>query len=233
VRRSYEKEMMDLHGNEPDMLAEDLGNLRLLNRYLCGRRCVMLGLRRALGREKLKHFSLLDIGTGTADIPAAILAWGKRTGVDANIIGLESDPMTARIAAGRTNDSPAIAIVRGDAGAPPFLPGSFDFVVASQILHHFSDETIVEHLRRWAKLARKAIVISDLIRHPVAYHGIRLLTSLTTRNTMTLMDAPLSVQRAFTFKEWRNLLMRAAIGPIEMFSVFPFRMAACVNLERH
>jgi len=74
VRRSYEKEMLDLHGNEPDMLVEDLCNLRLLNRYLCGRRCVMLGLHRALGREKLKHFSLLDIGTGSADIPAAILA---------------------------------------------------------------------------------------------------------------------------------------------------------------
>jgi SAM-dependent methyltransferase len=223
--------MMDLRGNEPDMLAEDLCNLRLLNRYLCGRRCVMLGLRRAFDREKLKHLSLLDIGTGSADIPAAILAWGKRKGIDANIIGLEANPMTARIAAGRTNDSPAIAIVQGDAGAPPFLPGSFDFVVASQILHHFPDETIVEHLQRWAKLARKALVISDLIRHPVAYHGIRLLTSLAMRNTMTLTDAPLSVQRALTFKEWRNLLMRAAIGPIEMFSVFPFRMAAWVNLE--
>lgn len=231
MRRSYEKEMMDLRGNEPDMLAEDLCNLCLLNRYLCGRRCVMLGLRRAFGREKLKHFSLLDIGTGSADIPAAILAWGKRKGIDANIIGLEADSMTARIAAARTNDSPAIAIVQGDAGAPPFLPGSFDFVVASQILHHFPDETIVEHLQRWAKLARKALVISDLIRHPVAYHGIRLLTSLTTRNTMTLTDAPLSVQRALTFKEWRNLLMRAAIGPIEMFSVLPFRMAACIRLE--
>ena len=88
MRRSYEKEMMDLRGNEPDMLAEDLCNLRLLNRYLCGCRCVMLGLRRALGREQIKHFSLLDIGTGSADIPAAILAWGKRKGVDANIIGL-------------------------------------------------------------------------------------------------------------------------------------------------
>lgn len=233
MRRSQEKEMMDLHGNEPDILAEDLCNLRILNRYLCGRRCVILGLQRALRLETLNHFSLLDIGTGSADIPEAILAWGKRNGVEASIFGLEAEPMTARIAAGRTNDLPAISIIQGDAGAPPFSSGSFDFVVASQFLHHFSDETIVELLRRWAKLARKAIVISDLIRHPVAYHGIRLLISLTTRNVMTRMDAPLSVQRALTLKEWRKLLMRAAIGPIEMFSVFPFRMAACINLEGH
>jgi hypothetical protein len=48
---------------------------------------------------------------------------------------------------------------------------------------------------------------------------------------MTRTDAPLSVQRTLTFKEWRNLLRRAALGPTEMFSVFPFRMAACVNLK--
>ena len=92
---------------------------------------------------------------------------------------------------------------------------------------------MVELLRRWAHLARRAILIGDLIRHPVAYHGIRLLTSLTTRNKMTLTDAPLSVQRALTFREWRDLLTRAAIGPIDIFSVFPYRVAACIDLEGH
>jgi len=231
VKRSCEKEMMDLGGNTPDLLADDLHNLRILNRYLRGRRCVMLALQRALRREGLNRFSLLDIGTGSADIPAAILAWCKRTGTGARIVGLEADPTTARIAARRTRQSPDITIVHGDAAAPPFLPGSFDFVVASQVLHHFPDETIVELLLNWSKLARKAIVISDLIRHPLAYHGVRLLTFLTTRNIMTRTDAPLSVRRALTFKEWRDLLRRAAIGPIEIFSVFPFRVAACVNLR--
>ena len=47
---------------------------------------------------------------------------------------------------------------------------------------------------------------------------------------MTLTDAPLSVRRAFTLKEWRDLLRQADIGPVEMFSVFPFRMAAVVRL---
>jgi hypothetical protein len=47
---------------------------------------------------------------------------------------------------------------------------------------------------------------------------------------MTRTDAPLSVRRAFTFNEWRDLLRQADIGPVEMFSVFPFRMAAVVRL---
>ncbi len=109
--------MMDLPDNSPELLADDLRNLRMLNRYLSGSRSVMLGLQRALGREPLKQISVLDVGTGSADIPAAIFAWAKRRNIAAKIVDL---------------------------------------------------------LKQWAKLARRGIVISDLVRHPVAYHGIRL-----------------------------------------------------------
>ncbi len=230
MKRSYQKEMMDCPGHSPELLADDLRNLRRLNRYLCGSRSVLLALQRVLGSEPGKRISLLDVGTGSADIPAAIFAWAKRRHLVAKIVGVEAESTTARIAALRNQQLAEIKIIQGDAGAPPFLPGSFDFVVASQFLHHFSEAKIVELLRRWAPLARRGIIISDLVRHPLAYHGIRLLTRLTTRNLMTLVDAPLSVHRAFTFNEWRELLRQADIGPVDMFSVFPFRMAAAVCL---
>jgi len=230
VKRSYEEEMMDLAGNSPELLADDLRNLRLLNRYLRGSRSVTLALWRVLGREPLKQLSVLDVGTGSADIPAAIYARARRCNIAARIIGLEADPVTARIAVHRTQRHADINIVQGDAGALPFAPGSFDYVIASQFLHHFPEAKIVDLLKQWAKLARRAIIISDLLRHPLAYYGIRWLTQLTTRNLMTRIDAPLSVRRAFTFKEWRDLLRQADVGPVEMFSVFPFRMAAVVQL---
>ena len=230
MKRSYDPEMMDLAGNSPEILADDLRNLRLLNRYLSGSRSVMLALWRALGREPQKHISVLDVGTGSADIPAAILARAKRCHLAAKIVGIETDPITAGIAVRRTQRHVEINILQGDAGAPPFSPGSFDFVVASQFLHHFSETKILDLLKQWSKLARHAIIVSDLVRHPFAYHGIRFLTRLTTRNVMTLTDAPLSVRRAFTLIEWRDLLRQADIGPVEMFSVFPFRMAAVVRL---
>ena len=230
MKRSHEKEMMDLVGNNPELLADDLRNLRLLNRYLRGSRSVILGLRRILGRAPLESLSILDVGTGSADIPAAILASAKRRNIATKIVGIEADPMTTHIAVSRTDRHAEIRIVRGDAGKPPFLPSTFDFVIASQFLHHFSEAKILELLQQWARLARRGIIISDLVRHPLAYHGIRLLTQLTTRNLMTRTDAPLSVRRAFTFNEWRSLLRRAGVGPVEMISVFPFRMAAVVRL---
>ena len=49
---------------------------------------------------------------------------------------------------------------------------------------------------------------------------------------MTRTDAPLSVKRAFTLGEWRELFNRAAIGPCDIRWAFPFRMFAIISLEK-
>jgi SAM-dependent methyltransferase len=263
MKRSMEQEMMDLPGNPKEVLDEDLRNLRILNRYLGGYRSVLHGLDRLVGAAKLRCFSLLDVGTGSGDIPARITSWAGQRGIKASIVALEPEPVTARVAAiltqqqansppvwqrlpsavipaeagiqcenGGRSPSCGISVVRGDGNAPPFRAAAFDFVLASQLLHHFSEEKIIALLRTWSRLARRAIIVSDLVRDPVAYYGIRLLTKLCTRNVMTLTDAPLSVRRAFTIAEWRELFRRAEIGPSQILSIFPYRVLAFVSLNK-
>ena len=109
MRRSHEKEMMDFPDNPKEVLAGDLRNLRILNRYLGGYRSVMRGLDRLVGRGKLNRFSLLDVGTGSGDIPARITNWAQQRGIKASIVALEPEPVTARVAAiltQATNKSP-------------------------------------------------------------------------------------------------------------------------------
>ena len=256
--------MMDFPDNPKEILAGELRNLRILNRYLGGYRSVMRGLDRLVGGGKLNRFSLLDVGAGSGDIPVRITNWAQQRRIKASIVALEPEPVTARVAAILTQQTnppfipllqrlpsaviPAeagiqceneghsprcgISVVRGDGNAPPFRAASFDFVLASQLLHHFSEEKIVAQLRTWSRLARRAIIVSDLVRHPIAYYGIRLVTKLFTRNVMTLTDAPLSVQRAFTMAEWHELFRRAEIGPFQLFSVFPYRVLALVSPKR-
>jgi hypothetical protein len=230
---------------------EDLRNLRRINRYLGGYRGVMKGLKRLIAEHKMSRFSLLDVGTGSADIPRVIVQWARHRGIEARVIALEPEAVTAQVAAILTQEQTnppfipllqrgkegdfrrcGISVVRGDGNAPPFRAASFDFVLASQMLHHFSEENIVAQLRTWSRLARRAIIISDLVRAPIAYYGIRLLTKLFTHNVMTLTDAPLSVQRAFTMAEWHELFRRAEIGPFQVFSVFPYRVLALVLPKR-
>jgi len=228
MKRSTQKEMMDLPGQPVELLAEDLHNLRIINRYLGSYRNVLRGLARLVGEQKLHRFTLLDIGTGCGDIPTVIARWARRQQIAAQISGLELEAVTVEEAVAQTRSFPEITIVRGDGTAPPFGAASFDFVLASQLLHHFKDEQIIALLRTWAKLARRAIIIADLVRHPVAYHGIRLLTHGFTRNMMTRTDAPLSVQRACTISEWSELLRRADVGTLRIQSMFPFRVLALI-----
>jgi SAM-dependent methyltransferase len=231
MKRSTEREMMDLPGQPKELLADDLRNLRVINRYLGGYRNVLRGLARLVNEQRLDRFTLLDIGTGSGDIPAVIARWARRQQIAARISGLEREAATVEEAVDQTRSFPEITILRGDATAPPFGAGSFDFVLTSQLLHHFKDEQIIALLRTWARLARRGIIVSDLVRHPVAYHGIRLLTKGFTRNVMTRTDAPLSVQRACTISEWRELLRRADVGRLRVRWMFPFRVLALISLR--
>lgn len=224
--------MMDLPGIPASLLEEDLKNLRAINRYLGACRGLLWCLERLIKPMENTRFSLLDVGTGSADMPLAIVRWAQRRGISSTVVGLEPHPITAAIARRQTRAFPEVSIVRGNGFAPPFPPRSFDFVFVSQVLHHFSEHEIVALLKIWSGLARRAVLVSDLIRHPLAYQGIRLLTRLFTRNEMTRTDAPLSVRRSFTLPEWKELFSRAGIGEFELFSFFPFRLLALFPLQR-
>lgn len=228
MNRSHELEMMDLPIYSPELLAGDLKNLRRLNRYLGGYRGVESALAELVRRQRLRHLSLLDMGTGSADIPGRIVRWCRRRAIGIRIVALDLDPVTVKLAADRVTHCPEITVVRGDAAYPPFPPGSFDVVLASQFLHHFSEERIVALLKSWFGLARRAVIVSDLLRHPLAYYGVRLLTRLFTTNLMTRTDAPLSVKRAFTLREWRELCRRAQ-QEFHVAAVFPFRVVATLR----
>jgi ubiquinone/menaquinone biosynthesis C-methylase UbiE len=228
------REMMDSPDNSPrELLEDDLRNLRIINRYLGNYRAVLSGLGRLIEEQKLKRFSLIDVGTGSGDIPALIASWAQRRHLNAQLIGLDPEPVTLRAAVSQIRDYPEIALVRGDGRALPLASDSVDFVLSSQMLHHFSEDDIINLLRGWSRVARRAIIVCDLVRHPLAYYGIRLVTKAFTRNIMTRTDGPLSVQRAFTLEEWRELFERAGIGPFRLFAKFPFRQITIFSmLER-
>jgi SAM-dependent methyltransferase len=232
VKRSAEKEMMDLPGNPNELLVEDLRNLRIINRYLGGYRGVMKGLKRLVRNDRMSRFSLLDVGTGSADIPKVIVQWARSRSVEARVVALEPEPVTVAEAAHQTQQWPEITVIRGDGMAPPFQAASFDFVLSSQMLHHFPEERIIVLLKIWSRLARKAILVSDLVRDPLAYYGILVITRLFTRNQMTRFDGPLSVRRALTLKEWRELFREAAVGPFRVVPIFPYRQMTVISVSR-
>ena len=115
------------------------------------------------------------------------------------------------------------SFIQADAMHPPFADGSFDYITASLFLHHFQEDEIVELLGSFARIARRAVVINDLVRNLVPYYFIRLISPIFLTSYLTRNDGPVSVLRGFTADELRDLAHRAGIRRYRVERLFPYR----------
>jgi SAM-dependent methyltransferase len=196
-------ERLDEPEHDPRVLADSLRDLANVNRWLGGTGAVLRSLRAVLPAGG----SLLDVGTGAADIPRAVVRRARRGGARVRIVGCDVHAQTVAIAAAWCAGFPEIRIVRGSALALPFPDRAFDVALLSLTFHHFDDDAQIVALRELARVARRAIVVNELERSWPNYLGARLLAATVWRgNRLTRHDGPLSVLRGFTAEE---LLARA------------------------
>ena len=154
-----------------------------------------------------RPLTVLDVATGSADVPAAILAWAKRRGRAVRVVGLDLHERT--LAAAAEHVGPAVPLVRGDALALPFAAGSVDVVMTSMFLHHLPTDMAAAALREMSRVARVGIIAADLVRDRRAYRWITLFTLLSP--SMIRHDARVSVRQAFTLAEAEALCEAAAL----------------------
>ena len=67
------------------------------------------------------------------------------------------------------------------------------------------------------------MIISDLHRHWLAYHGIKFLTRWFSKSTMVQNDGPLSVMRGFRRKEWIQIFKDSDITNYKIRWKWAFR----------
>ena len=94
----------------------------------------------------------------------------------------------------------------------PFEDGSFDIVLCSKTLHHFSEEDTVRLLKEIDRVAAIGYIIMDLRRSWVAWLLISMLTRIFSRNRLTRHDGPMSVLRSYTVAELDALADRAGLA---------------------
>ncbi|HET9457538.1 MAG TPA: methyltransferase domain-containing protein [Candidatus Limnocylindrales bacterium] len=212
-------ELLDGSLDDQATLVGNLRDLRRLNRLLGGVRLSRLAIERLVGERGTagNELSLLDVGTGGADIPVALLADARRRGVRMRVVAIDSRPQVIAAAA---LARPGIAHCRGllldvgDGGTLPYPDAAFDVVHCSLVVHHLEPAGAVELLREMARVARIGIVVNDLARGRLAWLGAATIAMLLTSNRFTRHDAPLSVRRAYTLAEVGGLLADAGLRPV-------------------
>ncbi len=198
--------MMDDPEVDEAALRQSLRYIRGVNRVLGGQRALLGQLKRwssdwATGEP----VTLLDIATGSADLPMAAVHWASHHGIDLHVTGVDNHPKTLAIArehvAGQAELAERIELVESDALQliDQFGPRSFDYVHAGLFLHHLTDIRVQTMLRIMERLARKGVIWNDLVRSPIARAGIFLLT--VGRSTIIRHDARVSVAAGFTKAE--------------------------------
>jgi SAM-dependent methyltransferase len=191
VRRTIARELMDEPVVDAGELEGNLQDIAFSNARFGGIAPVM----RAVGA--LGARTVLDVGSGAADIPLALVADAGRRGVELRVTCLDRSDQMLAIARRRTAEHPALAFVRADGEALPFPDGAFDAVTCTLALHHFEPPAARALLRELRRVARLSPIVCDLRRSLVAF-GAAWLWSRTSGNRLTRHDAPLSVRRAYT-----------------------------------
>jgi ubiquinone/menaquinone biosynthesis C-methylase UbiE len=222
-RLSDAPELLD--GPLPDsaVVAGNLRDLRRINRLFGGVALSDWGVRRLLDVADSSNGStgpatILDVGTGGADIPLALLAAARREDRALRVHAVDS----------RTEILDAASVARpgfdrvdglwlevvGEA-ALPYPDGSFDVAHASLVVHHLEPDQAVAFIRELGRVGRRGVVVNDVSRGWLAWAGAWLFGHLLTTNRFTRHDATLSVRRAYTLPEMRALFVRAGLRPID------------------
>lgn len=203
---------MDVPGTDAVALAEDLKNLRTINKYFGGLSAVRKALSSFLREIPLEcAITILDLATASADHPIDIVERARRDGRSVHVTAVDNNPHMLTIARAQTSQHPNITIERGDILNLHFPDKSFDIAICSLALHHFSHEDALDILRHMDRLSRVGIIVNDLQRSWIGAGTAWLYTHLTTRNPLTLNDSYVSVLRAFTVPELRELAAKAGL----------------------
>jgi SAM-dependent methyltransferase len=204
-------------------LAGNLRDIRRVNRYLGGTRAVLRVVQPALRHVPIgQYVEILDLATGSADIPLAIVRQARRAGRRVRIVATDFQPSVLAVA--RAADLPAeVELAEADARALPYADRSFDLVILSLALHHFDPEEGRRVLAEMRRVGRRMLIVNDLERCRLGYAGAWLMGHLLTRNRLTRHDAPLSVRRAYTPTEALALAHAAGWRRAHARRVRPFR----------
>lgn len=221
MQRRLTPELMDAPDVPRDELADALKYLRWVNRRLGGTSALISNLHRwSKHWPKDRPITLLDVATGSADIPLAAVAWARSRGFDLRVTGVDNHEATIDLARQHVAHEPAITIEHVDALRlrERFTPASFDYVHAALFLHHLSDIRALTVLASMGTLARAGVIWSDLVRSRL--HRAAVQIACLGQPGIVQHDARVSFEAGFTRAEALDMAQRCEL-PNARYHHFP------------
>ncbi|MFZ6050456.1 methyltransferase domain-containing protein [Halocola ammonii] len=227
--RSREPEILDdleLTGND---LTENLRELGKVNRLLGGHQIAISAVREILSDDPKSNWRIADLGCGGGDTLAALAKTPIFKNRKLELVGLDANSTAVEFAKKENAAFDNIHFVCADL-FENWPEENFDIVLFNLVLHHFSDDQIVELLQRAAENSR-FIVINDLQRNWIPYQLFRLTSRIFRFSHISRHDGKLSVKKSFTKKDWNRLLNKADLKNFKLKWRWAFRWVAIIDTK--
>ena len=225
------EELLDGPLDDPAALAGNLRDLARINRLTGGTRLSERAIAALAARGDVA--TILDVGTGGADIPMTLLARAASGGRRLVITATDSRAevlAAARAARPSIGHATGLELAVADGRGLPYPDGAFDVAHASMVTHHLEPDDVVAFVRELRRVARNGVVVNDLVRGRVFWLGGWLLVHAIGTSRYTRHDGPLSVRRAYTRAELADLMAAAGLTTVATFAGFAghrVAIAAC------
>jgi len=231
--RATAMEFLDLPDCDPSLAAASyrfmetvnygFGGIRLVRRFLAAE---------TAGRHACAPLRILDIGSGSCDIPLAMVRWARAYGIPLHFTCLEMAGHAIDIARGQLAraGNPPVKLLQEDAFThQPVEP--YDYAVTSMCFHHFSNAQILMLVHRLRGFVRSSLLINDLRRSRLASLAAKLLLAAIAAPSGVRHDALLSIRRGFKIDELRTLLRQLDSVTVSVEPARWFRIAAIIRFK--
>jgi SAM-dependent methyltransferase len=214
--RRTQPELLDQGVGTLDDVRANLNDMWHLNRWTGGVNALLSHLLPRLRRER-GAVRIADLGTGAARLNLHLARWARQHGIALECYGLDVSARNLHIAREHVNGQAGVQLLQADGMALPFAPGALDYCVSTLLLHHFEPDALVALLRHTFERARCGIIMSDITRAALSQIGFRLIQPIIAPHPMTLHDGIVSIQRAYTPDELRDLAQQAGLEQARVY----------------
>lgn len=222
MQRVDAPEILDSDACSPADVEISMRDIGRVNRWFGGVSTTQKMAERVAEATGAKHLSLLEVAAGSGEVPQMVQQRLARRGITLDVTLLDR----ARSHLPASNHT-----VVGDALVLPFADGAFDLVSCCLFTHHLNVQQLEQFAREGLRVSRWAVLINDLVRHPLhlalAFAGFPLM-----RSRVAWLDGLTSVRRAYVPDEIRSVLAPAlsanAGAHVEISRNYLFRMGVTV-----
>tara|TARA_R110002051_G_scaffold56046_9_gene104061 strand:+ start:60203 stop:60937 length:735 start_codon:yes stop_codon:yes gene_type:complete len=201
TQRSSEIEIMDTFSGTTKELETILKDINRVNKMLGGNSITLNAVFKLIALENKESYTILDMGCADGTMLRKIALEGRKRTVLLNLIGVDLNSQSIELARSYSKEYPEITYLEADILKVDFSQRKIDVIITTLTLHHFTDEGVLQFVKKFNDIASLGVVINDLDRNPIAYYLFKAFSLFFIKTDIAKKDGLLSIKRAFKKKE--------------------------------